>query len=103
VIAFVTDELPRPGTAGHLALNHAIIDWLQQEGFAVTILLTGSRLAWPVQRYTKARVMGPHVTQLGPYLGALSPLTALGISLRRPAAARPSQCRRGTRQFPQPF
>jgi len=82
VIAFVTDELPRPGAAGHLALNHAIIDWLQQEGFAVTILLTGSRLAWPVQRYTKARVMGPHVTQLGPYLGTLSPLTALGISLR---------------------
>jgi succinoglycan biosynthesis protein ExoO len=82
VIVFVTDELPRPGAAGHLALNHAIIDWLRQEGFAVTILLTGSRLAWPVQRYTEARVMGAHVAQLGAYLGALSPAAALGITLR---------------------
>jgi succinoglycan biosynthesis protein ExoO len=82
VIAFVTDELPRPGAAGHLALNHAIIDWLQQEGFAVTILLTGSRLAWPVELYTEARVTGPHVTQFGSYLGAISPPTMLGIGLR---------------------
>ncbi len=82
MIAFVTDELPRPGAAGHLALNHAIIDWLRQEGFAVTILLTGSRLAWPVQRYTETRVLGPHITRLGPYLGALWPATALSITLR---------------------
>ncbi|MGP8026708.1 MAG: glycosyltransferase family 4 protein [Acidocella sp.] len=82
MIAFVTDELPRPGAAGHLALNHAIIDWLRQEGFAVTILLTGSRLAWPVQRYTETRVLGPHITRVGPYLGALSPVTALSITLR---------------------
>ncbi len=82
MIVFVTDELPRPGAAGHLALNHAIIDWLQQEGYCVTILLTGSRLALPVQRYTEARVTGPHVTQFGRYLGTLSPSAALGVSLR---------------------
>lgn len=82
MIAFVTDELPRPGSAGHLALNHAIIDWLQSQGFAVTILLTGARLAAPVQRYGIAPVIGPHVTGFGQHVAALSPKTALGISLR---------------------
>jgi len=58
---FVTDELPRPGAAGHLALNHAIIQWLQAQGHGVVILLVGARLAWPVERYGVAPVAGPGV------------------------------------------
>jgi succinoglycan biosynthesis protein ExoO len=82
VIAFVTDELPRPGSAGHLALNHAIISWARTEGFAPTILLTGARLTWPVERYEAAPVLGPHVRQFGPYLAVTSPLRILRLLTR---------------------
>ena len=49
--AFVTDELPRPGTAGHLALNFAIIEWLRGLGHEVEVVLVGRRLPRPVERY----------------------------------------------------
>jgi succinoglycan biosynthesis protein ExoO len=58
--AFVTDELPRPGTAGHLALNHAILAWLREAGHQVTVLLVGTRLSSTAERYD-ATVAGPHI------------------------------------------
>jgi len=82
VIVFVTDELPRPGSAGHLAFNHAIIVWLRAQGYRVEILLTGQRLAWPVERYEIAQVSGPHVVQLGAHLVTPSPVIATRILLR---------------------
>ncbi|GLR67215.1 hypothetical protein GCM10010909_18960 [Acidocella aquatica] len=72
-VAFITDELPRPGTAGHLALNFAIIEWLQGLGHEVEILLVGHRLPRPVEGYALAPVAGPHVRGFGGYVVAVSP------------------------------
>ena len=76
---FVTDELPRPGAAGHLALNHAIISWLRAQGHLVTLLFTGARLALPVERYTEAQVAGPQVRQWGQHLAVTSPRAAMAL------------------------
>ncbi len=76
-IAFVTDELPRPGTAGHLALNFAIIEWLQSLGHEVEVLLVGRRMPRPVERYGLVPVCGPHVRSFGAYVVAASPRVAL--------------------------
>ena len=67
MIVFITDELPKPGAAGHLALNHAIISWLRDEGHYITIILTGTRLAAPFQRYELAGICGPHVLAIGTF------------------------------------
>ncbi len=82
LIAFVTDELPRPGAAGHLALNHAIITWAQSEGHEVRVLLVGSRLPAPVVQYGIAPVVGRHIAALGPYLVPRQVRPAVGLMLR---------------------
>jgi succinoglycan biosynthesis protein ExoO len=79
---FLTDELPRPGAAGHLAANHAIISWLQGLGHQVTVLLLGARLAAPVERYGIAPVAGPQVAAWGDFLFPRSPSALTGILLR---------------------
>ncbi len=76
MIVFVTDELPRPGAAGHLALNYAILSWLRAEGHDVTIMLTGMRLTAPLERYELAHVTGPHVWRIGSYAAAATPRAA---------------------------
>jgi len=57
-IAFVTDELPKPGSAGHLAFNHALIAWLRAQGHEVTILSVRARLRRPVEKYDFGPVAG---------------------------------------------
>lgn len=81
---FVTDELPRPGAAGHLAMNHAIIYWLQGLGHQVTVLLLGTRLAWPVERYGIAPVAGPQIVACADHVLPRSP-HALAVILLRAA------------------
>lgn len=90
VTVFVTDELPRPGSAGHLAFNHAIISWLVTQGHRPHILLTGKRLAWPVMRYGAIPLAGPHIQQIGPYVTAISPTTAGPILARAALRALPA-------------
>jgi hypothetical protein len=80
--AFVTDVLPRPGSAGHLAFNHAIISWLRGLGHEVVVLLTGARLGAPVERYDFAPVAGAHVLGARNYLAARSPGSIAGILAR---------------------
>jgi hypothetical protein len=70
---FVTDELPRPGVAGHLAMNHAIISWLRGQGHQVILLLNGARLRWPAERFAPRSVAGPRVAQLGGLVMARGP------------------------------
>jgi hypothetical protein len=82
VIVFVTDELPRPGSAGHLALNCAIIDWLRGQGYAVHVLFTGQRLASPVERYATTAISGPHISQIGPYVVTPSPVAAFKVIIK---------------------
>ncbi|HUW79972.1 MAG TPA: hypothetical protein VMV54_03645, partial [Acidocella sp.] len=75
-------ELPRPGSAGHLALNFAIIEWLQGLGHEIVILLVGARLAVPVERYGLAPVAGPRIKGFGDYVVAGSPHAAAGVLAR---------------------
>ncbi|MBU6449784.1 MAG: glycosyltransferase [Rhodospirillales bacterium] len=82
MIVFITDELPKPGAAGHLALNHAIISWLRNEGHNVTIMLVGMRLTVPLGRYELAPVTGPHVRSIGAYIMA-TPLAVGKIFSRK--------------------
>jgi glycosyltransferase involved in cell wall biosynthesis len=58
-IILVTDELPRPGIAGHLSYNHALLAWAVDAGHEVSILLTGPRLPGFAVRPT-VPVYGPH-------------------------------------------
>jgi succinoglycan biosynthesis protein ExoO len=90
VIVFITDELPRPGTAGHLALNHAILDWLRGQGYAVMVIMTGARMAWPVQRYNLLPICGPHIRQAGPFVVTPSPVTAFQVLVRALARRLPA-------------
>ncbi|MGE4482380.1 glycosyltransferase family 4 protein [Acidocella sp.] len=92
MIVFVTDELPRPDAAGHLALNYAILSWLRAEGHEVVILLTGMRLVSAVERYDLVRLTGPHILRVGPYVTPSSPI----------AAAR-TLARQMLRRLPAPF
>lgn len=85
MIIFLTDELPRPDAAGHLAMNHAILAWLREEGHEVRVLLTGTRLARPLERYRYASVAGPHIRQLGAYTAPFS-LRAASLILGRKLA-----------------
>jgi hypothetical protein len=95
---FVTDELPRPGIAGHLALNHAIITWLLEQGHQVTLLMTGARLRWPLLRNADFTVAGPNLTQFGGFVAATRPAAALRILARSAAATLPADLRRHLRR-----
>jgi hypothetical protein len=77
--AFVTDELPRPGLAGHLALNHAIVAWLRGCGHEVIVLLARPRLRLPVERYDVAAVDGPGLVVWGRYVVVAAPVDAAQI------------------------
>jgi len=60
---FVSDELPRPGMAGHGAMNHEILAWLRGAGHDVSVLLVRPRLHRLVQRYETASVSGIGIQQ----------------------------------------
>ena len=64
---FVTDEVPQPGRAGHLAVNHAIVRFLTSRGLQVVIILSRPRLPWPIQFF--GRVLSPALVRVeGPQL-----------------------------------
>jgi succinoglycan biosynthesis protein ExoO len=88
---FVTDELPRSGSSGHLALNHGIIEWLRRDGHQVTILLTRPRLNWPLERYSGAEVTGPAIKSWGNLVFTNSPAAAMTILARRILARLPAR------------
>jgi len=88
--AFVTDELPRPGSAGHLALNHAIVDWLRIGGHEVTVLLTRPRLHWPVARFALAEVAGPEIGTWRDFVFLKNPAAAMAILARQALGRLPS-------------
>lgn len=94
MIVFVTDELPRPGTTGHLALNYTILDWLSSEGFTVTVLLTGDRLPWLFTRYGLFTVTGPHVARWRGLLVPRGPVSAARIFGRMLGRLLPGPLRR---------
>jgi len=77
--AFITDQLPRPGLAGHLAMNHAIIAWLRSKGHEVTILLLRPRLRSLVVRYDTADTLGIGLIHWRNYIFLTSWRAALAI------------------------
>jgi succinoglycan biosynthesis protein ExoO len=77
--AFITDELPRSGLAGHLAFNHAVIEWLRGGGHEVVVLLVRPRLRFPVERYDVAPVEGLGLTVWGRHVVAAAPRDAARI------------------------
>lgn len=86
--SFVTDELPRPGSAGHLAYNHALIAHLAARGHRVDLYLTRPRLPRPVIRapeFGGGTVGGPNLLQAGGFLIA-GEARAAGAALLRAAA-----------------
>jgi succinoglycan biosynthesis protein ExoO len=80
--AFITDELPRPGFAGHLAMNFAVVSWLRDLGHEVVVVLVGARLALPVVRYGVATVVGPRVRGVAGLVVAGSPLAVSDVAAR---------------------
>ncbi len=99
--AFITDEIPRPGEAGHLAVNHAIIDFLVTRGHRVTVFLGRARLPWPVQRFARffdprqVHVAGPGLVSLPGAIAA--PGAAPRILLRQALTALPAALRKRLR------
>lgn len=75
-VVLVTDELPRPGLAGHLAVNDAVLSYLGSLGQEVVVLLAAARLATPALRLPpalrRARVEGPGLRRAGEWLLAPS-------------------------------
>ncbi len=100
--AFVTDELPRPGSAGHLAFNHALISWLRGLGHDVVILSVRARLRLPVERYGFGPMVGRGLVSwrgrvfAGSLGGLAGVLGRLGVGLL-PAGLAGAVRRRGRR------
>ncbi|HQU11835.1 MAG TPA: glycosyltransferase family 4 protein, partial [Acidiphilium sp.] len=84
---FVTDEWPRPGAAGHLAYNHALITHLRAAGHTVDLYLTRPRLPAPVMRLAPGTVpvAGRRLFRVGRLLVAAEPRAAAAALLRRVA------------------
>jgi hypothetical protein len=76
--AFVTDELPQPNAAGHLAMNWALITHLAALGHAIEILLIRPRLPKPVMRWASqgVTVSGPRLLRAGRWMIASEPRAA---------------------------
>jgi hypothetical protein len=87
--AFVTDQLPRAGLAGHLAFNHAVVAWLRGCGHEVTVLLVRPRLRLPVERYDVAPVIGPGLAVWGRHVVARAPADVARIISRQLASGLP--------------
>jgi succinoglycan biosynthesis protein ExoO len=96
--AFVTDELPRPGLAGHLAFNHAVVGWLRAAGHEVVIFLVRPRLRLPVERYDLAPVSGPGLAVWGRYIVAAGPRDVAGIVSRQVLGRLPGWLAAGLRR-----
>lgn len=96
--SFVTDELPRPGSAGHLAYNHALISHLSARGHRVDLYLTRPRLPGPVMRLDDAApfasVAGPRLMRAGRYVAATEARAAVASIAR---AVLPGSMMRGAR------
>lgn len=63
-------------------MNQAVIKWLQSLGHEVIILLTGNRLAGPLEYYPLAEAAGPHIKRLGRCILPASPKSAAFILAR---------------------
>ncbi|MDE8348081.1 MAG: glycosyltransferase family 4 protein [Acidocella sp.] len=88
-IVFITDELPRVGSAGHLAFNAAVVGWLRGQGHAVEIMLVRPRLRWPVERFEGLAVSGFGLVACRGFVASVSPRDIAAILVRRVLAALP--------------
>jgi hypothetical protein len=91
--AFVTDELPQAGIAGHGAMNHAIIAWLRGNGHEVHVLLVRPRLPSLAVRYEAAAVAGIGVRQWRGRVIVTSWRAGMGILARKLLAPLPFEAK----------
>lgn len=82
--------MPRPGEAGHLAYNHAILSHLAAHGHAVTVVLARPRLDGLVQRTGGLRVVGPGLASGAGWVAAARPKDAARILARSALSLLPS-------------
>jgi hypothetical protein len=82
--------VPRPGEAGHLAYNHAILSHLAAHGHAVTLVLARPRLEGVVQRTGGLRVVGPGLAAGDGWVAAARPKDAARILARSALTVLPS-------------
>jgi glycosyltransferase involved in cell wall biosynthesis len=82
--------VPRPGEAGHLAYNHAILSHLAAHGHAVTVVLARPRLEGLVQRTGGLRVVGPGLASGAGWVAAARPKDAARILARSALSLLPS-------------
>lgn len=82
--------MPRPGEAGHLAYNHAILSHLAAHGHAVTVVLARPRLEGLVQRTGGLRVVGPGLAAGDGWVAAARPKDAARILARSALSLLPS-------------
>ncbi len=74
--------MPRPGEAGHLAYNHAILSHLVTHGHAVTVVLARPRLEGVVQQTGGLHVVGPGLVSRNGWVAAARPKAAARILAR---------------------
>ncbi len=87
-LAFITDELPAPGRAGHLAYNHALISHWRAQGHHITLFLTRPRLNRLIVPRPDISVLGPRLFSIGKHLIAAEPRTIANL-IRRTLPRRP--------------
>ncbi|HQT64752.1 MAG: hypothetical protein B7Z75_03195 [Acidocella sp. 20-57-95] len=89
-LAFITDELPRAGVAGHLAFNAAVTHWLRAQGHEVVVVLVRPRLRWPVERFINGAVVGPGVVYWDGRVICWGPRHIAAILAKRALASLPT-------------
>ncbi len=82
--------MPRPGEAGHLAYNHAILSHLAARGHEVTVVLARPRLDGLVQRTGGLRVVGPGLASGDGWVATSRPKDAVRILARSALSLLPS-------------
>ncbi|GGG41151.1 hypothetical protein GCM10010964_30940 [Caldovatus sediminis] len=103
-LVFVTVELPRPGEAGHLAGNHAILSYLVARGHEVVLMLARPQMPWPLQRFGRAldpdhvRVEGPGLVGGRGWVATVAPRHAARILARRAIGILPGPARERVRR-----
>jgi hypothetical protein len=93
-VVLVTVDVPRPGLAGHLSVNHAALAYLASRGHRLHLLLPAPRLDAPVIRLSAelrgvTQVEGPGLRQIGDRVVA-APRQALTTLARRALLALPA-------------
>lgn len=103
-IAFITDEIPRPGRAGYLTYSHALLAHLVERGHTIRLVLGWPRLRGPTERFddvldpAQVDVVGNGIARVGGRVITTRPKRLLRALGRRALAALPPRTRERLRR-----